>query len=495
MTTSIARQRQERHDPIAASLAQNRLGVPPVAFVGLAGAAPLTVIAGGATAGWLVTGVKGIPVAYLAMAAVLAVFAVGYTAMSRDIVNAGAFYSYIAQGLGRIPGVAAAGVALVAYNAMQVGLIGGFGYVGAQTLETVFHVHTSWWLVAFVGWAAVAVMGVARIDLSGRVLAVLLSAEILISLVYAVVQLAHPAGGHVSFATLAPTQLGEKTMGAGFATAIAGFVGFEATAVYASEARDPRRTVPRATYLALGVIGLLYAGCSWAMSVATGPDQIVAQATDKGTELTFSLVAPHLTHAWIDAGHWLFATSLFAAMLAFHNTVARYGFALGREGVLPRLMGTATRAGAPKWGSLTQSVLGLGTIVLYAAAGWDPYVQLFFWLTVLGGVGVLILMTTTSFAVVGFFAGRESSDVSLWARRVAPVLSGLGLLYVLWQTFRAFPVLLGVQPTDPVRWWLLASFAIVAVLGALRAAWMRHRQADRFAGIGYGTHSELAGVA
>ena len=103
----------------------------------------MTVIAGGATAGWAVTGVKGIPMAYLAMALVLAIFAMGYTAMARHIVNAGAFYSYVAQGLGRIPGVAAAGVALVAYNAMQVGLIGGFGYVGSQTLATLFDLRES----------------------------------------------------------------------------------------------------------------------------------------------------------------------------------------------------------------------------------------------------------------------------------------------------------------------------------------------------------------
>lgn len=495
MTTSVAPRRREHQDPIARSLARDRLGVRPVVFMVIAAAAPMTVIAGGATAGWAVTGVRGIPIAYLAMAVVLAVFAVGYTSMARHIVNAGAFYSYVSQGLGRVSGVASAGVALVAYNAMQVGLVGGFGYVGSQTLVTLFDLHVAWWIIALVGWLVVAVMGLARIDLSGQVLAVLLSVEIAISLIYAAVQLAHPAGGHVSLSTLNPGQLFAPTMGAGFATAIAGFVGFEATAVYASEARDPRRTVPRAAYLALVVIGVLYALCSWAMSVATGPGQIVSEATGKGTELTFSLVAPYLATAWIDAGHILFVTSLFAAMLSFHNTVARYGFALGREGVLPRWMGTATSTGAPKWGSITQSIIGLGTVILYAGAGWDPYIQLFFWLTVLGGLGVLILMTATSFAVIGFFARRPRADTSPWARRVAPLLAGIGLLYVAWQTLRSFPVLLGVEPTNPVRWWLLASFAIAAVLGAARAVWMRHRWPNRYTGIGYGTHSELGGAA
>ena len=99
-------------DVVAQTLARNRLGVPAVAFIAMAGAAPMTVVAGGATAGWQVTGVIGIPIAYLAVALALAIFSVGYTAMSRKIVNSGAFYSYIAQGLGRIPGVGAAFTAL-----------------------------------------------------------------------------------------------------------------------------------------------------------------------------------------------------------------------------------------------------------------------------------------------------------------------------------------------------------------------------------------------
>ena len=74
MTTSIAPRRREHHDPIAWSLARDRLGVRPVVFMVIAAAAPMTVIAGGATAGWAVTGVKGIPMAYLAMALVLAIF-------------------------------------------------------------------------------------------------------------------------------------------------------------------------------------------------------------------------------------------------------------------------------------------------------------------------------------------------------------------------------------------------------------------------------------
>jgi hypothetical protein len=68
---------------IQQALAKNRLGVPAVVFFVLASAAPLTVVAGAVTTGYGVTGVTAIPVAFIAVALVLALFAVGYVAMAR----------------------------------------------------------------------------------------------------------------------------------------------------------------------------------------------------------------------------------------------------------------------------------------------------------------------------------------------------------------------------------------------------------------------------
>ncbi len=50
---------------------------------------------------------------------------------------------------------------------------------------------------------------------------------------------------------------------------------------------------------------------------------------------------------------------------------------------------------------------------------------------------------------------------------------------------------------DPIAWSIYSyvTQGRAAVLGAARSEWMRHRQADRFAGIGYDTHSELPGVS
>jgi len=51
----------------------------------------------------------------------------------------------------------------------------------------------------------------------------------------------------------------------------------------------------------------------------------------------------------VDAGHALLLTSLFASALAFHNTLTRYMFTLGRDGMLPAMLGL-TSSSSPRTG-------------------------------------------------------------------------------------------------------------------------------------------------
>lgn len=91
-------------------------------------------------------------------------------------------------------------------------------------------------------------------------------------------------------AALSPGNLIGPGVGAILALAVLGFVGFESAVVFSEESKDPRRTVPTATYIAVGGTALLYAFGSWAMTVATGPDQIVARSRAEG--LTWSSTSP-----------------------------------------------------------------------------------------------------------------------------------------------------------------------------------------------------------
>jgi amino acid transporter len=486
----MARPTSRGPDIVSKALAQNRLGVPSVVFFGIAGAAPLTVILGGVTTIYAVIGSTAVPASYLVAAGILSLFTVGFVAMSRHIVNSGAFYSYISHGLGRVAGVSAAFIALPAYAIMQIGLFGLFGVVGSGLVGAAGY-RVSWFWCALAAWLVVAVLNLLWVDLSGRVLAVLLVAEIAVVLIYDAVMVANPADGTVTFATLSPAAMLTPQAAAMLVLAIAGFVGFEATVVLSEEAKDPRRTISRATHWAVVIPGLLCGGSAWAMSVATGPGHIVASAQREKTNLVFALVSAHVPAVLVQVGYLLFLTSVFAALLAFHAAVARYQFALGREGILPGPWGrTHPRTGAPTLGSITQSLLALGVLIAYHYGGADPLVYLFAWLTVLGGLGVLILMWGASAAVLAYFARNRHLE-NAWRGFIAPALAFLLLTAVLAATLIGIPDMLQVAPGSPLRWLIPPAYGVIALLGLCWGLITRATRPEVYAAIGRGTDVRL----
>ncbi len=477
---------------VSLALAEDRLGVPSVLFFVMSAATPLTVVAGVVTTGFAVTGLIGIPLAFVIIGVVLALFSVGYVAMARHVVNAGAFYAYISQGLSRPLGVGCSWIALVAYNALQVGLYGLIGSAAQPLLAKWFGLDVKWWIIALVAWAIVAALGLQQVDLNGKVLAVLLITEVAVILVYSLANVGNPAGGEVTFDTLAPDNLFSSGIGAVLALGVLGFVGFESSVVFSEEARDPQRTVPTATYLSVALIAGLYAFASWAMSVATGPDQVVAQSQGQGPELIFSLAGQHLGGWIVDVGHALLVTSILAAMISFHNTTARYAFALGRERVFPAGLGrTSHRTGSPAVGSIIQSVIGVAVIVIYAIGGWDPVVNLFFWGGTAGGLGVLLLIFITSIAVFVFFA-RNPSGETPWRRVIAPALATIALAIVLFLAVNNLATLLGVSDDHPLRWGVPIVYVIIAGLGIVWGLVLRSTRPDIYATIGLGARSATA---
>jgi amino acid transporter len=454
----------------------------------LASVAPLTVAAGVIPTAYQTTGLTGIPAAFLAIAVVLALFAVGYVAMTRHITNSGAFYAFISRGAGRVTGVAAALVALLSYTFLQVGLYGALGPNAAAEAAAHLGVHAAWWKWALAAWALITLLGLLRVDITGRVLAVLLTAEIVVILAEAAGGLARPAGGQVSLATLSPADLtsaGFGTFGVLAVVAVLGFVGFEQAPVLAEEARSARRTIPLATYAAIAMIAVLYAGASWAMAVSNGRGHIVAAAGQQGPGLLFGLGG---SGGLSQAAQLLFLTSLFAAALAFHNVVWRYMYALGRESVLPPVLGRTGGNNIPKTASLVQSATALVVIVVYAIGGWPPMTNLFFWLGTTGGFGILILLAITAAAVVMFF-GRDPRGESAWPRLVAPgaafiLLTGIIVLAVL-----HYGTLLGVGHGAVAAWALPASYAAVAVIGLGWGLILKLWRPQVYAAIGLGAHA------
>ena len=113
----------------------------------------------------------------------------------------------------------------------------------------------------------------------------------------------------------------------------------------AEETKAPERSIPIAVLGCTLVIGILYVVGSYAVVIGYGTNHVNQLASDPSASDT-------LTAKYVTSVSWLvdliLVNALFAATLAVTNTFARIGFALGRDGVIPRWFGSSNaRFGTP----------------------------------------------------------------------------------------------------------------------------------------------------
>jgi amino acid transporter len=450
-------------------LARNQIGVLGIVFFVVAAAAPLTVVV--ALFPVIIGAGNGIGVAgaFVVVAVVLTIFSVGYVAMSKHITNAGAFYAFITRGLGRPLGLGSASLAIFAYNAIQLGVIGGFGYYAAEFASQHTGVNVPWWVFSFIAMGASLFLGVRQIHAGARVLAVLLTLETAIILVLNVGILFNsptPISDY-SFEPFAPSAVFAGAIGVALMFAHASFIGFEGTAIYGEEAKDPKRTIPRATYASVIFMGVFYAVTAFLIVNAVGVDNISGLTQTEGGNLVFAVSDKVLGPIGTEAFQLFVISSLFAAILTFHNNVARYLYSLGRQGLIWSRLGTThpTRQ-SPAIACYVQIAMVATVVAIFAILGLDPYTTLFTWWTGVGAAGIILLQTIASIAIFVFFR-RSKVDKRPWNTFIAPLLGVAGLAPFLWYAVTGMDVLLGgggwLQFTFTVM--LFASLAI-GVIGA-----------------------------
>ncbi|MFF6878852.1 MULTISPECIES: APC family permease [unclassified Streptomyces] len=478
------------------ALRADRLGTGGLLLSVLAATAPLMVVAGVMPTTFAVMGIVGQPLLFVVLGVVLILFSIGYAEMSRHVHNAGAFYAYISRGLGGTAGAGAALVALVAYNALQVGIYGIFGFEVSGLLNTYADVEIAWWIPALVAAIAVGLLGWLKIDVNARVLGVLLVIEVLLVVIFDIAAIADPAKEGLSLHAFNPDTLTGAGVGTALCFCIAAFLGFEQAPVYAEETSRPHVLVPRVMFLAVGGVAVFFALSSWALTVATGPSAIVGTSQKQSAGLLFFLTESRLGGTFTDVLHILFVTGMFAALLSFHNVVARYAFAMGREGLLPAAFGrTSGSSGAPGTGSLLQTVVAVVVVVAFAIADdkpagdpTAPVLQLFTWFGNIGALGVIVLMAAASLSVVVFFVRRGAAGAQAW-RLVTSGLAGIALLVIAGYTVKDFEVLVGAGPDSSLSWVLPGVIGLAALAGVVLGLVLRARAPEKHARIGLGNEA------
>jgi amino acid transporter len=434
-------------------LKKGAVGLGGVLFLTLTGSAPITAML--LNVPILVGSGQGLgaPAAFIVAAVVLVIFSVGYVAMSRKKTAAGGFYSYISHGLGREIGFGAGFGSLVAYGVFEASLAGGFAYFANLKL-TSLGVDVGWAPLALGMVVLIGVLTYFDVSFSAKILAVGLITEVLILLFFDVMLLAR---GHIYWSALNPGEAFKSfsaspgkgiaaggAIGIGLFFAFWSWVGFEMAPNYGEESRNPKKNVPRSLYISVIGLGVFYTITCWA-SLAGYPSVNSAIASAQGNAANF-FFAPSTQYA----GHWvtsvmsyLIITGSFACGMAFHNTTARYAYSLGREGMLPPVLGkTHPRWQSPHIASIAASVLSLiiiGLFAIFVGTG-DPssqaYGQLYGLMAVMGVIIILTVQAVVSLAILVYYMRFHRDEVHWWKTVLAPVLAMLTQGYVVYLLFK-----------------------------------------------------------
>jgi amino acid transporter len=316
------------------------------------------------------------------------------------------------------------------------------------------------------------------VDFSSRVLGVALVLEVLMLVVFDVSVLVQTG---FDLGAFSPEAVFSGSLPIGLLLAATGFLGFEATALFGEEARNPLKTIPRATYTAIVAIGVILGVTTWAVVSATG----VAQAQGTAQEhlatgdLIFSLAATYLGPQLTVVMEVLLLVSLFAAMLAFHNSATRYLYALGRARVLPFALARTRSSGAPQLAGIVQA--GFAAIVagIFALAGLDPILNLVPAMLGFGTLAVIVLQALAALSIVVFF--RRGGDRRWWSTLVAPGIGFLALSVIVVLAVANFDIVAG-SSEPAIR--LMPLLLVLAVIGGLGyAAYLRRRKPAVYAGL------------
>lgn len=462
-------------------LSRNAIGLGSLIFFVLATNGPLTGLVGVAPTAILLGNGIGLPSAYLVAGMVYLLFCVGFVAMSRYIRSTGAFYAYISRGLGPSLGTAAAFLAIVAYGGLQMSCYGMIGFFASITLQDL-GISLPWWVISIIVACIVQPLSTRSVALNGKALGILMSVEVITLIIFDLCVI-RDGGGPESFSLRSFTADAFLAPGVGavFAFVASSFIGIETTAIYAEEARNPERTIPRATHVSVILITVLLVLSSWLLILSYGPGNAeqVAQA-NPGT-------------MWFDtasrvAGRWLsllmnalLITSLFSIILSLQNTLSRYLFALGRERVfLPFFARLHKKHKTPYIAGLTLALTNTLLLLAFGTSGIDPMTGVLPLGSAPAALGILSVQVLTSVAVIAFF-WRDARHTNVWQRLIAPVLA---------TTFMSCGVVMiagnmnlltgGIRLLDT---FIPMFLVLVALYGIAVAQWMRVYRPARYAGL------------
>ena len=466
---------------------ENRLsgnmGVGELVMNVLAFSSPLATVAGTLPVLLMFSG-QTAPAIYLLVTLMLLIFSVGFVKMSRSVQGPGGFYSFVTAGLGKPAGLGGAFLALFGYIFIGFFAPSFFGVtLQGFVVNTLGGPDIPWYWYALAITTVTTLLAYNRIDLSAKLLTIVMLLEVAIIVVFDVASFWASGLEAVQGAGFALPSITDATLGLALLFAVGNFFGFEATVIYRDEVKNPDKTIPRATYLAVVGIGLFYAVAAWAFIAFFGPDKVQAAAETNTVNLFNDAVAGLVGKIFADVAVILLITSVLACMLSVQNIAARYSFALASDHALPGFLGRVhPKHKSPYVSALAVGIIWAAATLLFTVLGVAPE-ALYPIASGSGTFAVLLLMFITSFAVLVYFIRRRGfAPESIWKTIVAPIISVLFLGAITYLAIANYPELIG---GSAVLTLIFMTFTFALFFGGIvYAFFLRNKRPDIYARLG-----------
>jgi amino acid transporter len=418
-------------------LDRGAIGLREVVFQSVTSMAPAGAVALSIAAGATYAG-GALPLAVLLALVACLLVATSIGQLAKHLPSAGSIYTYPAEAIHPALGF------LVGWGyALVEALIGPitmvlFGYlVGSITNSEFGWPFTATWIIfTIVASVLIAGLNYRGIRVSARAGTILGLFEILVFLALALWLIVRAGGNNTAsvltlhYATIEGYQ-GFSGIAAGSVYTILAFIGFEAAAPLAEEARDPRRTIQLAVVGSCLVIGLFYVFTTYAGDVFYGPSRYVSFGALGGGSPWIQLGRDVWGLGWVVV-FFAILNSTFANGNAGTLATTRTWFAMARIGLLPTpLARIHPRWRSPYVGVAVQLVLTLA-IGLPVAVHFGPATAFVFLATILTGIMIAIYIVFDLSCVL-YYSRRRREEFNIVLHSVIPVL-GIAAFIPAWLT-------------------------------------------------------------
>ena len=448
------------------------LSTPYVSFLVIAAAAPLASMIGNLPIALARGTGANVPVAFLLAGLILLLFTSGFSFIAHRLVRSGAFYAYIAEGLGKPCGVGAAYCAVIAYSVFALGLAAASGYFDAQVFQAV-GLKVGWVICAAVSVLLTGWLNYRSMEASSKLLGVIIVVESAVLVVFDVSVILAKGSAALPLSVFAPNHWLAPGLGVSLMTAFACFVGFESAALYGKETANPKRSIPLATYIAVLLIGTFYLTTAWIAVGAIGTADTKSVAIAHGGTLMLDLITHYEGQIAADIAGILLCTSILATYIAIHAAAARYLHALADEGLLPRALARFDEIKkVPKAATIFLSAVTFLCLGLIMFSHANPYTSIIPVLIGTGTAGIIALQAGAAIAIVFYvYAHRATAGGLILA---ASCGAAIGLCVALATVCMNFSLLSNVATIFVA--WLPALYLVVFVVGLVFSLWLRWRR-------------------